>query len=531
MLLNRLGLNQPAGSGKRYAFQEYLARVSFMDSSLDGHISPLDDSTLGTPNVEDPAAAFEVLNTASETIRKKIDTVDNPFAFFGILMEEADKLLQNPDLPTEVAETLNWLVERTRQDIQTIYQEKAPADREDGEAGALAVMRDVKEISRVPLTGETIEKIHVSSVPLSEIKGLEEVLPVIKDLPKHCGLKGGAARLAFKMYILQKLEEDQHTPEPPVPRSSREIGFDEFWRQKDARRNWKWRKFKYSPEAVATLKRLIAAELPLSDVDIVVSKEAEDPRAIAEKMEVPAIDAEGITNWKKAALIDYLGRRDLSDNQALIANGQLFFEESAASHLAENPGEARSIVAPIPGLFGRETFFVNKRRYLAANTLYRLVKTVSEGKHEHFNIPKYNLDSVPLGKYWLTMVRKWISRPHRAEIFARAHSCALQMGTTKAKTPAEFLTELLEIDSHEEEPFKFNELQTTLDGTKWMLKKYVLFVEKILRRRHKLRPDSAVDNFSSTDNTVIEVRPNTDDLHPNDIDAVEAIFKELETRP
>ena len=35
-------------------------------------------------------------------------------------------------------------------------------------------------------------------------------------------------------------------------------------------------------------------------------------------------------------------------------------------------------------LFGRESFYVKKKEYLAANTLYRLVKMVSEGKHHYF---------------------------------------------------------------------------------------------------------------------------------------------------
>jgi len=465
-------------------------QASFADSFLSGHESPYDELHGGKQILENPTEVFRILDAISERLRTIIETIEDPWQFYPTLMREAHKIAEGSELPEIVRDMIRRMIDNVAKDIAKIYENRTQAETpatEDGNHTAQRVMDDIKKISWVPLNNdEVLDKISVKSVPVSKVEGLSEVIPQLALLTEHSGMKGGAARLALKLFALQKMD----------PMS----------------------------EKAEILLRSIEAEVPLADMDLVMTSKEPNPHEFAERMGVHPVDIEVVSDFGTGSLIDYLGRRDLSANQAVLTRDLLYFSGNALADFQTDPGLAQSIVPTIPGLFGRESFFVNKREYKASNTLYRLVKTVSEGKHTHFVAPRYNLDAIPLGKHWLTMARKWIKREDRAQVFAAAYSCAKQMGATKTETPEDFFEELL----RESPDFTFTDQQTVLDVTKWLAKKYIIFLEKILRRKFRLQPERADQIFASTDETAVTVRPDLSNITEANLAKVENIFRRIE---
>lgn len=473
---------------------QHLQDISFADSFLEGHENPYDEVEGGKQKIANPTEVFKILDGISERLRAIIDTIEDPWQFYPVLMREGKKIAEGEELPKTVREVVMRMIESIASDISTIYKDR-PEDqtpgREDPNHTAQRVMDDMKQTAWVPLdSNEVLDRIAVQSVPINEIEGLSEMIPQLALLTEHSGMKGGAARLALKLLALQKMN--------PMDEESKEAEI---------------------------LIKSIEAELPLSDMDLVITEEETDPHGFAKKMGVHPVDIEVMRNLSKGSMIDHFGRRDLSSNQALLTKDQLHYTEKALSDLQTNPGLARSIVPTIPGLFGRESFYVNKKLYKAANTLYRLVKMVAEGKNTHFTAPRYNLATIPLGKHWLTMARKWIKRDDRAKVFAAAYSCAKQMGATTTTTPADYFEELLK----ESPDFTFTDQQTVLDVTKWLAKKYILFLEKILRRKFGLHPERVEEVFANTDETEVTVRPDLSGITEANLTDVEAIFKRIES--
>ncbi len=458
---------------------------SFADSFLSGHESPYDEVNAGRSRVDDPHGVFAVLNDISEQLRNLVDSIENPSHFYSQLMKQVPKILKNEEIPEEVRGLIKKLIEAVTQDIREIYKNQELPEDEGPVSVSRRVMTDIKQISWVPLNDdEVLDQIQVEDIPVSEIPYLTDLLPQLEMLTEHSGAKGGAARVALKLHVLQDMDLT-------------------------------------SPEG-ETLLESLRAELPLSDLDLVLTKKEPDILAFAEKMGVHPVDVEEIADFEKAALIDHLGRRDLASNQALLTRNRLYYTSSAKEQMRKNSGEAKSVVTNIPGLFGRESFFVQKREYFAANTLYRFVKMVAEGKNTHFVAPRYNFDAIGMGKYWLILVRKWLKRDDRATVFSRAYLCARQMGATKVEAPADFFEELMD------EEFDFFSQQTTLDVTKWLMKKYIIFLEKILRRKFGLYPERAGEVFTSQDDREVRIEPDISSVSADEIAAVEDLFAKLE---
>jgi len=469
-------------------------RDSLLADSFSGHTEPTEAlGERGAPSFPNSEAVYEILNSFSEKLQDIVDELKDPRAIYPTVMREITTILSHKDLPLAVIEAIKTLRNNVSQDIKTLHEKDTPNRSivigPSDEQVAQRVIKDIKDVSWVSLDDEEVmNQVQIREIDISHIPSIREFIPELKDFDYTCGAKGGAARVALKLLALQDLD----------PRS----------------------------EQYKILVDSLKIELPLSDLDLVITAENPNPNAFAEKMGVHPADLEVMSSFHKEDLYDHLGRRDLLSNQAILTNGKLIYTQKALDELQTNPGEAQSIVPTVPGLFGRECFYVGERKYLAANTLYRLIKMVAEGKNTHFQAQKFNLDAIKLGKYWPTMIRKWVGKENRAEIFARAYSCAKQMGTTQAATPAEFFEEILSDPDNED--FDFGSEQTLVDVSKWLTKKYIVFLEKIIRRRFRLRPPRIEDVFASQDTTKVTVRPTTEEITPEDLEDIETVFAKVE---
>jgi len=428
--------------------------------------------------IDHPTVVFETLKAIATDARRRIGETEHPDDLFRVLRGIGSEAMRNTELPPEIRKELFYIGSQAIGDLKTVTRDRGEF-YDAADVGHL-VLRDTKHLGHVPLTQDDLDQLQIEKpVDLrDEMPDLEDdmwrqfdVFPTRDQEIDLAAFKGGASRKALKRYHLQ-LVRDGKRPDVQVNEE--------------------------------TLERMLDAEEPIADHDIILAENTPNPVQVAKDM---GADVDGVEFMKEIRfphINQFMGTRDLASNRALLTRNKLYYCTTGLDAL--DRGEAVSAMGPTPGIFGREAFIVNGRKYYAANTFYRLVRTVCEGKHTHFNAPQYNFDNIPLGRYWNVLIRGWLKNHDCFENMAKAYSCAKQMGVTDAQTPFEFWEGLV----NEYPDFDYSPDNTPENIARWIVQKYITFVEKRLRRTFGLR--SEIDHFTSTDDTMVRVEPGKEEV-------------------
>lgn len=191
----------------------------------------------------------------------------------------------------------------------------------------------------------------------------------------------------------------------------------------------------------------IDEELPLSDIDIVASTNADIPET-AKKYHVELAGTKVIDQVTEKSLSDLITNFDCTMNQAAVHNGELFFPERALQDVKE--GNIRLVAKDDP-LFGSEGVVLpDGNVYLNRNGFYRGLSFLLRGKGKRLIVSKENieLEKNNIGRYWLVMLFVKIMPMQNKEAcrdaIAHWHEIAHRMGATQTENPEAFLHELME---------------------------------------------------------------------------------------
>lgn len=348
------------------------------------------------------------------------------------------------------------------------------SSKDDSDISKTAI-GDIKELAassdmlRDGIEDEMRNRVEVIRVDLSELKPDLAELGIELPEDEGVGYKGGAARVALKKYIEKHSEELE-----------KEYGL----------------KFP---------KRLLDAELPLSDKDMVATSDVKNIWDIAQKL---GVDADGVEKLNSLTseqdLKDYFINRDIDANQCLLTKDELIFSKDAL--MSALSGTIHPSAARMESLFGVDRFYYNDKPYFTNKILYRLVKNTADAKSDRFEIPDYNKE-VSLGIYWLVLIRKAYSKETGPERVARIYSIAKQMDQTKTNSPEEFVQELF----NKYPFFRFSGEQSDLDVAKWVLTKYLDVAKRHIKREHQLYPGD-IDGLTSNNSEPLIVEPDTSNL-------------------
>lgn len=190
----------------------------------------------------------------------------------------------------------------------------------------------------------------------------------------------------------------------------------------------------------------IKDELPISDVDIVVSTNADIP-ATAQKYRVALSGAKIVDGNVRDALLEMITNFDCTMNQVAIHDGKLLFPKRALQDIKE--GNIRLIAKDDP-LFGSEGITMpNGNVYLNRTGFYRGLSFLLRGKGKRLIVSKENIDAEKnnIKRYWLIMLFVKIlpmkNDGARRDAIAHWHEIARRIGSTQTEGPESFLRELM----------------------------------------------------------------------------------------
>lgn len=192
----------------------------------------------------------------------------------------------------------------------------------------------------------------------------------------------------------------------------------------------------------------IGAEVPISDIDAVITSKAAD---IAAKAATYGIDLSGakIVDGNVRSALDGLATNfDCTMNQAAVHNGKLLFSEQALQDVKE--GNIRLIAKNDP-LFGSEGIVLEDGNvYINRVGFYRGLSFLLRGKGDRLIVSQENIEREKdnIGRYWQVMLfvkllpMKDESARYRA--IGQWHELAQRIGSTQTSNAADFLQELTE---------------------------------------------------------------------------------------
>jgi hypothetical protein len=193
-------------------------------------------------------------------------------------------------------------------------------------------------------------------------------------------------------------------------------------------------------------RELLTPELPLSDIDMMISG-SEHAAEIAEHygsdLAGTKIIQDPIDHIKK-----YITSVDVTMNQCVVYNGQLYVTEEALSDISSGTVSAIGSVKP---LFGSDSYKLpNGSVYLERSGFYRTLAMLLRGRGERILVSKENLaaERENIGRYWLVLLfvklLKISDANRRDEAILQWHQVARDIGSTETETPSDFLDELME---------------------------------------------------------------------------------------
>lgn len=190
----------------------------------------------------------------------------------------------------------------------------------------------------------------------------------------------------------------------------------------------------------------IQDELPISDVDIVVSTNA-DISAKARQYKIDLSNAKIVDGNVQEALSNLITNFDCTMNQVAVHDGKLFFPDRALEDVQE--GNIR-LIAKDDSLFGSEGVVMpDGNVYLNRGGFYRGLSFLLRGKGKRLIVSQENLEAEKnnIGRYWLVLLLVKIlpmkNEDARRAAIAHWHDVAHRIGSTQASDPESFLKELM----------------------------------------------------------------------------------------
>jgi hypothetical protein len=190
----------------------------------------------------------------------------------------------------------------------------------------------------------------------------------------------------------------------------------------------------------------IKDELPISDVDIVVSTAVNIPETVR-RYKVDLAGAKIVDGNVREALPDLITNFDCTMNQVAVHDGKLLFPARALQDIKE--GNIRLIGKDDP-LFGSEGIAMpDGNVYLNRNGFYRGLSFLLRGKGQRLIVSKENLEIEKnnIGRYWLVMLFVKIlpmkNEDTRRDAISHWHEIAQRIGSTQTDNPEDFLKELM----------------------------------------------------------------------------------------
>ncbi|OGM97509.1 MAG: hypothetical protein A2735_02130 [Candidatus Yanofskybacteria bacterium RIFCSPHIGHO2_01_FULL_41_21] len=190
----------------------------------------------------------------------------------------------------------------------------------------------------------------------------------------------------------------------------------------------------------------IQDELPINDVDIVISTDADIPKK-THQYNVDLSGAKIIDGDVGATLPSIITNFDCTMNQVAVYNGKLLFPDRALQDIKE--GNIRLIAKNDP-LFGSEGVVMpDGNVYLNRNGFYRGLSFLLRGKGKQLIVSEENIEAekTNIGRYWLVMLFVKIlpmkDETARRNAIAHWHDIACRIGSTQTENPELFLKELM----------------------------------------------------------------------------------------
>lgn len=187
-------------------------------------------------------------------------------------------------------------------------------------------------------------------------------------------------------------------------------------------------------------------ELPINDVDVVVSARVDIP-ARAQEYKFDLTGAKVVDGDIGEELPSLITNFDCTMNQVAVYNGQLLFSDRALKDIKE--GNIRLIAKDDP-LFGSEGVRMpDGNVYLSRSGFYRGLSFLLRGKGERLIVSKENLEAEKdnIGRYWLVLLFVKIlpikNDDARKKAIGHWHEVAKRIGSTETDNPESFLNELM----------------------------------------------------------------------------------------
>ncbi|MFH1233927.1 MAG: hypothetical protein V1649_04770 [Patescibacteria group bacterium] len=190
----------------------------------------------------------------------------------------------------------------------------------------------------------------------------------------------------------------------------------------------------------------IEDELPISDVDIVVSTDANIP-ATAQKYKVDLLGAEIVDGNVRNALPEMIANFDCTMNQVAVHDGKLLFSKQALQDIKE--GNIRPIAKDDPLFGSKGVTMPDGNVYLNRYGFYRGLSFLLREKGKRLIVSKENIEAEKnnIGWYWLVMLSVKIlpmkNDSARRDAIANWHEIARRIGSTQTEGPESFLKEMM----------------------------------------------------------------------------------------
>lgn len=232
----------------------------------------------------------------------------------------------------------------------------------------------------------------------------------------------------------------------------------------------------------------IEDELPVNDVDVIVSTNVNVPETIT-KYNVDLTGAKVVEGEIPQAIERLITNFDCTMNQVAIHEGKLIFPKRALEDVRD--GNIRIIAKDDP-LFGSEGEIMEDGNvYLNRVGFYRGLSFLIRGKGKKLIVSKENIEMEKrnIGRYWLVMLYVKIlpmkNVSERKKAIAHWYEIAKRIGSTETNNPEEFLKELktsypeMNVQSQHTEDFDIDK------QVKWIIGKLVSKATKEVFEKEK----------------------------------------------
>ncbi|TSC57800.1 MAG: Uncharacterized protein Greene041619_965 [Candidatus Peregrinibacteria bacterium Greene0416_19] len=186
--------------------------------------------------------------------------------------------------------------------------------------------------------------------------------------------------------------------------------------------------FSLSAEEEADLRRRIAVELPINDVDVIAGAGVSTEECIQLTETLDGAEFVAFDSRNDRDMQTLCHTRDVYLNGCFVGPDGLVFCDRAL----EEATTGRCNIAsngPRP-LYGSELVYFDKVRLVKNRGMMRLMKFVAEGKARSFDFLPLN-EQVDFGIYWLVIARKFGKKKNAAELLHRLYALGQHIGQVR----------------------------------------------------------------------------------------------------